>query len=93
MKWKKDGGLIVATGLFGQYHIAPSDSGFTVSLMSGGNIRNIGQCRIIALAKDMAAYYDAKGERHARAVRPRRHKPKSSIWTVCGGLPSLGKRR
>jgi len=93
MKWKKDADLIVATGLFGQYRITPSDGGFTISLMSGGNIRNIGQCRIIALAKDMAADYDAKRERHARAIRPRRQKPKSSIWAVCGGLPSLGKRR
>jgi|SRR5215468_10046335 len=32
MKWKKDGNLIVATGLFGQYRITPSDGGFTLSL-------------------------------------------------------------
>lgn len=58
----------------------PIPGGFTITLMSGGNIRRIGQNSTIEFAKDMAANYDVERERHARALRPRRRRPNPTCY-------------
>jgi hypothetical protein len=51
---EEDRDRLIATGLFGQYRIARSDGGFTITLMSGGNTTHIGQSSTVEFAKDTA---------------------------------------